>query len=1128
MITWGYLLGAATMSTGTPMLNEEWLVGKVGLTQKRAKRAVKGIGSIGKKTKDGFFVVKAPKNSNAANRLSRAGFTYVFRPASSQIDVARLQSVENHIDYAKARAKLLGYAEGGESGVDFYEALEHYLRPRVDQNGVLPYEVYQAALDHRNQMPPSKAEWFGTPAGSNVPGGNWTFVGPRNLDIPYRTYYGVRSLSGRKNDLAYAPSNPNIIYLASAGGGVWKTVDGGNNWQNASVGFDVEHTTAIAVHPTNPNFVMAGTGDYVGFFTAQTRGIMRSTDGGATWTNVGRSDFGDGVVSRIKFCPEDPNVVIATVGRGSGAQADIWRSTNSGLTWSRTNAPDGNWDDLDIASVAGTSGNRTMWASGGGGNTRLAFSTDRGATWTAATNPTQFSASEPIIDIAASKVSANTVYAIAPNNNKIVRSLDNGATWTDITNNMTDTYNWSQDTYDIHIQTGKNGANDVLYVGLISFWSSSDNGATWVDIARTYQNTALWHNDQHNFTAHPTTDNVGITIGDGGAARVNFNPANNTATFTMLNSTIGDTQHYHLALHPTQYQTRMLAGTQDNATPAARGDLANWDNLYAGDGGYAAYDRTNPAKHYTTSQGGGVYRYDTDNDPSPAGIGVSGGTFVTCIATGGAGYSTLFVTASSKVKRSPGGTGTWTDSVTTFGSTPGNMVVSNRNSNRMWVCDMNGGEVWMSTDGGVNFSNKKGNLPGSRVGDIVEFPGNDFKVLAVLQTTNTGVGRVYRCNDISAASPVWVDVSGTGVTGLPKIPFNAIAIDPADAGTYYAGSDIGMFMTVDGGATWNSMSNLAMPNVHVNNLEVTLDGRFLYAGTFGRGIWRIPLGIPALTAVTANPNRVYGGGYFDLTATLSAPTGTAASVELSDDSALVNTPATLTVPIGSASRTVKLPVGTTATQQTVRITGRYNSVVRVATMTVYPVPRLTNMVFNPSVLYGGNTTTLTATLGSPAPITTYIKMSTTSSNMTLPVNIVIGPGQTVGSVNVPTSVIVQPDNARVIGYVWPNSAQALSRFLNIQPFPALLSVSASPNVIKGGNSTTGSVRIATPAITGGARVTLSDNNTALETPASVTIPAGQSVQSFTLNSIVVATSQNVTVTAQLGSVTRTTLVTVDP
>jgi type IV secretory pathway TrbL component len=129
---------------------------------------------------------------------------------------------------------------------------------------------------------------------------------------------------------------------------------------------------------------------------------------------------------------------------------------------------------------------------------------------------------------------------------------------------------------------------------------------------------------------------------------------------------------------------------------------------------------------------------------------------------------------------------------------------------------------------------------------------------------------------------------------------------------------------------------------------------------------------------------------------------------------------------------------------------------------------------------------------------------------------------------VPTSVIVQPDNARVIGYVWPNSAQALSRFLNIQPFPALLSVSASPNVIKGGNSTTGSVRIATPAITGGARVTLSDNNTALETPASVTIPAGQSVQSFTLNSIVVATSQNVTVTAQLGSVTRTTLVTVDP
>ena len=116
-------------------------------------------------------------------------------------------------------------------------------------------------------------------------------------------------------------------------------------------------------------------------------------------------------------------------------------------------------------------------------------------------------------------------------------------------------------------------------------------------------------------------------------------------------------------------------------------------------------------------------------------------------------------------------------------------------------------------------------------------------MIAVLQTTDGTAGRVYRCTNVNVANPVWTDISGSGITGLPKIPFNCVTRDPYDANTIYVGSDIGAFMSTDSGATWTNMNALGLPNVHVNELVVSNDKNWLYAATFGRGVWRIALSL---------------------------------------------------------------------------------------------------------------------------------------------------------------------------------------------------------------------------------------------------------------------------------------------
>lgn len=833
----------------------ELLVGGRGVTPERLASSIGSFGKVVGKDGSGMFRLTFENDalvSKAKRALAARGITGVFSPSAAGVDNRSLKSVRTHIEFARTafetrtgRDAEEAEAAGEEVGTDFYEALAFWLERRVDSYGNFDSDWLLQAATHRDAMPGSPP----FPGGPLDPSGSFEYVGPKNLDIPYTTYYGKRPLSGRKSAIAYAPSNPSIIYVASAGGGLWKSVDGGATWACKSDDWIGTNAESVTVHPTDPNTVYVGTGDYEGF-PIQTYGIMKSTNGGTTWSNVGSTDFGTSIVTGIVVMPNDPNIVIASTGRGSaGSASRIWRSTNAGATWTATNAIQANWDDLDISALK-PGGGYDLYAVGTKSSVAGGYvykSTDSGATWNPTTAKPQSGSVPTAINVACSKIDSNVVYvldtSVSPGG--IYKSTNGGDSWSSIATgfpNGSSNYNWSQRTYDYHITCGKNGVQDAVFVGLITVAYSPDGGSTWKDIGNTYNGAGggviNTHNDQHCFAVHPTNTNEFIIGNDGGVHRlVMSNMATGAGTWTGLNAQIFDTMLYEMDVHPTS-ANHILTGTQDNASPAARGDLANWDNLYAGDGAWPAFDRVNNGVHYTQSYNLVVYRYDSFSDYSPTAFNPAiSGAFIAPLIVAGNGQEVF--AAGNRLCYHPGtgGAGNWVTRPT---------VISSGNVNELAAAPSNGsviytgdgsGQVWRTPDKGLNFLRIDAGLADRSIGAISVSWTNPDDILVGF-SDYSGAAHVFRTTNANSATPTWTDITAN----LPNVGVEALARDPHSANTFYAGTDVGAFMTTNAGVSWTSLHSLGLPNVQVTALHVNSGAKsHLYVGTYGRGVWRVAI-----------------------------------------------------------------------------------------------------------------------------------------------------------------------------------------------------------------------------------------------------------------------------------------------
>ncbi len=539
----------------------------------------------------------------------------------------------------------------------FFESYQHFLRQRTNQKGLVDYSAYDRAIAARDAM-----VIFQSPEdlGRLGPAADWQYEGPENLDVPYRQYYGTqRATSGRVTAIAYSPADTKVIYVGSAGGGVFRTSDGGASWAalSDSDSWPGLQVSSIAVDPMTASTVYAGTGGARGFFRLYGHGIMKSTDAGATWTNLNSFNGGPltGAVSDLAVDPDNRQILYATV---SGRNADgnplpgaVYRSTNGGATFSKAaGLPDGVWNDVSIG-IKGpnTKTSRAIYVSGYGapGKCLVYRSLNSGVGWTKVTPPAftdvttagaSPNATYANVHVEASKVNFGIVYALSGHDRLVYRSTNQGATWTSISANFINgplpppaepqiPYNWSQSFYDVHLTTSyvPGGGKEILYAGLITLQASDDNGQNWFDIGRSYLDEPVGgplnrlHNDQHALGVNPRNPNEVLVGCDGGLYKITYSPKavagaarwGNVAFSAQDGLNIA--QFYDIALVPNNPNI-ILGGTQDNASPRSYGAVSphdglaaskgvRWNNSGGGDGGTSSIDPTDKNIMYVSSTG---------------------------------------------------------------------------------------------------------------------------------------------------------------------------------------------------------------------------------------------------------------------------------------------------------------------------------------------------------------------------------------------------------------------------------------------------------------------------------------------------------------------------------------------
>lgn len=1034
-----------------------------------------------------------------------------------------------HATVARLRA---GARTGAPSaGLDHLQALEYYTSLRAYPNDTIDWDALKSGIRHRDAMDryrPMLLQY-------------WEYLGPKGLTPPLQTGYGTGKIAGRINDVAFDPNNSSTIYASAPAGGVWKSTDAGSTWAALTDAWSDLSTSSITVDPHDSNTIYVGTGDFDGS-GGISQGVMRSTNAGLTWTNWGPAAATSSAVRRILVDPEDSTIVTVITGRGASGTGQVWRTDDSGDTWTAVITASASWDDL-VCSARDISGNRTYYACAGGTSAQVWKSADRGATWTQLTVPMRTgSSSSDTSDLAVSPVTPGTVYLLGTGDKKVWRSIDNGTTWQDMTSGALASADWSQAGYDFYITCSTNASNDVLYVGLVDLLVSINSGTTWTSLMLANTGNDLAHVYQHQMAIDPANASHSLAANDGGIYGVNL-AANGTGTFTSLNTNLGVTQLYWADLHPTD-ATKLITGSLGQGTPASLGSLSSWTSVTPGNAGQPIINQNTPAIQYSTlqyfgasSSGGTIGFYRTANNwASMATVSTDAGSdrigFEGPITFTPSLGGTLLLGTNYLYKYSEAGN-LWTprlggqqlsasSTVTSIGVTvaDGNVIYTGSGDGQLWVT-RNTGTNWSQINTGTV------SLPNRAFTGLKVQPGNANDVLVGL--SGSGVDHLWRCLDTSASSRTWVDVSGAGPSALPDTAINAIALDPSSpTTTWFVGTDIGVFKTSDAGSTWmNITSPYGLPNVHITSL--TVRNGYLYATTFGRGMWRLntstTLGI-TIMSLTVNPTEVVGPASSTGTVTLNgaAPNGGVDVALTSSDTTSATVPPTVHVDAGQTSGTFTITTFAVDTTATVTITGSLGGNAASATLIV-DTNGLSRMSISPSTVLGGATSTGTVFLGTASVNgTTTVNLTSSDPNVaSVPSTVTVLAGRSSASFTITTFPTAFDTPVTITATLAGTTVNA-----NITVTAAKLSTfKLATSTILGGNPTSATVTLTGMAPSSGAIVTLTNSDPAVATiPATVTVAANATTASFSITTQAVPIDTPVTFTATYQSVTKTAILTV--
>ncbi len=718
-------------------------------------------------------------------------------------------------------------AQGPPERENPLDRLNYFYRQRAYPFGKIPPHALQLARASYRARWPAAIRSQRVQVTTSTEG--WAALGPSAISDAYRS-------AGRVTTVAIDPTNSSTIYVGAAQGGVWKTVNGGGDWTPLTDAQCSLAMGALAVDPIAPSTVYAGTGEMNLSDSYYGCGVLRSTDGGVTWTQLGGAVFdtptGGAYISKIVVDP-------ATAGSASNSTVfaatsfGLYKSVNSGGTWSQLlaapvtdvlqNPSNGS---VLFAAVACpyTSCSPSSLANG------VYKSLDGGATWS------HLSGGFPSFDVgriqlAIAVSSPSTLYAAVQdaggNDGALLglfKSTDAGATWTSL--GHAGEFCRYQCWYDLVVSVDPTDLN-VVFVGGVGLYRSTDGGATFGYIGGPI------HVDQHALAFDPRNPATIFVGNDGGI----YKSPDRGQSWASLNTNLAITQFWPgISLSPNSVPD-ILGGTQDNGAVEYTGTSVWAEVLYC-DGGFTAINFQTATTAFAECEWAyGVYR--RDGGPGGSFRGKTSGIdfsdpalFIPPLVMDPVTPQVLYF-GTFRLYRTVDNAESWS-AISSDLTKPGGMnywkavsaiAIAPSDPQTIYV-GTSDGNVQVTTNGGATWTPVVSGLPNRWITDIAVASSDPQR--AYVTVSGFGSGHVFRTVNRGGS---WQDIG----SNLIDVPVNAIVRLPG-SDELYVGTDLGVFQSGDDGVTW-APSTTGMPNVAVLDLAFQTVTQTVVAATHGRGMF---------------------------------------------------------------------------------------------------------------------------------------------------------------------------------------------------------------------------------------------------------------------------------------------------
>jgi photosystem II stability/assembly factor-like uncharacterized protein len=678
---------------------------------------------------------------------------------------------------------------------------------------------------------------------------------------------------GRSAAVTGVPGKPNLFYFGATGGGVWRTTDAGNSWENISDGFFGGSIGAVAVSEWDNNVIYVGGGEKtVRGNVSYGYGMWKSVDAGKTWSTIGLKESRH--ISRVRIHPKNPDVVYAAVLGDlfkSSEERGVYKSVDGGKTWKRTLFANADAGAVDLCFDPNNP--RILYAStwrirrtpysldSGGEGSALWKSTDGGETWTNITTNTGLpKGTWGIAGISVSPVNSNRVYAIIENENGgVYSSNDAGQTWRKVNDDRSlrqRAWYYTRiyaDTKDV----------DIVYVLNVSYHRSKDGG-------KTFQSYEAPHGDHHDLWIAPE-DNQRMAIADDGGAQISFDAGENWSTYD--NQPTG--QFYRVVTDNT-FPYRIYGAQQDNSTVRIYhrvdgGSItsSDWEVTAGSESGHLAPDPTDNEIVYGGNYGGllEVENHRTHESRSvnvwpdnPMGHGAEGMKYrfqwnfpiffsphnpkklyttsnhVHVSLNGGQSWETISpdLTRNDKSKLGPSGGPITKDNTSVEYYSTIFAAAESPYEKDFIVTGSDDGLVYATTDGGKEWKPvTPTGMPEWTMINSVEFDPHSKGGIYIAGTRyKSGDYKPYLFKSKDYGK-TWTKITdGINADHFTRV----LRADPKRKGLLYAGTETGMYVSFDDGASWKPFQ-LNLPIVPITDLTIKNDN--LIAATQGRGFWLI-------------------------------------------------------------------------------------------------------------------------------------------------------------------------------------------------------------------------------------------------------------------------------------------------